>query len=167
MIPNDTDADSITPEPASGFELQEQPGGRILVEAGVPFAANRLQAEIDAAYSRLWTFYAWIGPLAEAALSFGGTEGKAQAITEYGNDTTGQYSDREKHDAYLAHVRKATGDAQPWIWPMLDAARASVVVSPVGFCFTVSTRHGVQFDIAAMLPFCGLTPFAEGDEVAH
>lgn len=166
---NENEAALNDDDAAPAFALQEQPGGRVALVDGVPFSTNRLQVETDAAFARLWSHYGWLGPLAEAAICGGvqGLECKARVMTPWGSDLAGQWSDKERHDAYIAHVRAAMSKHLSWVWALFDTAGASVVMAPEGVCFSVDTRPEIQWDVEALRPFAALTPFAESGETAH
>ena len=157
-------------EDADHLSLLEQPGGRVGFVNGKPFCATDIEAESRDAYAGLQARFAWLGPLLEAAIINGATspgDNRARFITAYGNDTTGEYEDAEKHCAYIGHVEQEVSRHQPWLFPMFHAARAGIVVAPQGFCFSLPTRLGAQWDVPDLAEAIALTPFVEDGEIAH
>lgn len=112
-------------------------------------------------------YCAWIGPLLEA-LSASPQSG-ARFATNWGGSPFGNEPtpDRAKHEAYVAHIRDTIDSVWPWLMPLLDAAGATVVVSPGVFCYVVTTRLGYAFEIPELRPITYLTPWSEPDEARH
>jgi hypothetical protein len=89
----------------------------------------------------------------------------------WGDENAKEYVDAEKHAAYVAYLRSEIGRYHAWFWPLLDSARAGVVVLPPGvvgvhgrFAVSVSSRPGAQFDIPGVAPLLALIPFAVDGE---
>lgn len=149
--------------------LQEQPGGRIYLVDGVPFSADSVQAETNAAFSRLWNHYGYLGPLLEAAIINGnaGVVSGVAVITPWGSDVAKKWEDKTRHDAYVAHVKGVLAEQAPWLWPLFEGSDASLVIAPAGVCFSLGSRPGVQWDVPGLLPYVALAPFAEDGEAKH
>lgn len=147
--------------------MAEQPGGRVLLWGGKPAGASDLKAEAVASFDVLLTHEPWLGPVCEAAvlLSHEGSNRKAIILTPFGDENANEFADRDKHAAYVAHVRSQISATHPWIWPLLDSARAGVVVTPWSFSVSVGAPHaGAQWDVPGLVSFVALVPFAiEGE----
>lgn len=108
---------------------------------------------------------AWLAPLIEAVcdpeISTSAVK-VAGIMTEWGG-APGQECQAE-HAVYVAHMIGVTHQQMPWLLPLLDAACATLAISPGCFCFTVRTRFAEQFDVPEMLPFTHLLPWVTDDE---
>jgi hypothetical protein len=165
--------------------LQDEAGSELempsILEAESEFAtqlaepASAAQAIVDAEALNIakaalvgsCDYFPWVGPLLEA-VALGAKPG-ARFITSWGGTSSGcePRLDPEKHAAYVEHVRRTIGKACAWLVPLLDSAGAMVNVGPGVFCFVVSHRTGVVFDIPQLQQLTRLTPWAEPGETMH
>jgi hypothetical protein len=135
-----------------------------------PLAIADAQAQRIArdAFVNAAEYAAWLGPLLEAirlradpGIVFG---------TQWGGSPSGREPtpDPAKHEAYVSYIRQSVNGVAPWLLPLLDAAGATVIVSPGVFCFAVMHRLGVAFDLPAeLLPLTRVLPWVEPGEIAH
>lgn len=135
-----------------------------------PEEALAVAAEASAGVCR---HFPWVGPLIESAVLCAPEERRpVQVHTQWGGGSdaivNAEDADEEKHTAYSEHILRVMHGLYPWLLPLLDASRATLLVFPGTCCFTVHSRLGMIFDIPQLLPFTHLTPFvAETGDVVH
>ncbi|MBA3773994.1 MAG: hypothetical protein H0X13_16335 [Ramlibacter sp.] len=109
--------------------------------------------------------WSWLAPLLDAIGSpvFPDSERKTALWgTEWGQD--GKEGNAPEHAAYVAYVKAFTSQRMPWLIPLLDGARAIVMVSPGSYFFGVDNYIGHSFDIPELQPYTHLVPWATEDE---
>jgi hypothetical protein len=119
-----------------------------------------------AATARVAEHCAWVGPLIEA-IACGATPGVKFATKWGGSGVTAPTPDEQRHDGYVAYIRTVIETGCPWLLALLDAAGATVIVSPGFFCYMVATHCSHAFDIPELLAFTYLTPWADPEEVSQ
>ena len=158
------------------LSLAEQPGGRVLLRNGTPAGVASLADAASESFRFLQESQSWIGPVCQAAILYSDCEGcgKAKILTPWGDENAAEFADPEKHSAYVAYLRSEIGRHHAWLWPLLDSARAGVVVIPAGvnssvgsFAVSVANQPGAQFDIPGLAPLLALLPFAVEGETAQ
>lgn len=157
-------------EPIGESEPSEQEGTRP-AEVPLPSVAETKAVALEAC-SSVAAHFAWIGPLVEAALLCPAEERRpVEVYTQWGGKSPIGFSedlDDEKHAAYSEHILRVIHNVYPWLLPLLDSSRATLLVAPGMCCFTVHSRLGFVFDIEPLIPLTKLTPFAAEDgEVIH
>lgn len=109
--------------------------------------------------------FPWAGVLVEAALLCPAEERRSVKVCTQWSDGNADScnpdeADELKHVAYSEHMLRVFHNVYPWLIPLLDSSRATLLVSPGMCCFTVQSRLGFVFDIAPLIPLTHLTPFA-------
>jgi hypothetical protein len=108
---------------------------------------------------------AWLAALLDAIGSpaFPDAERKwALWGTQWGQD--GKKDNPPEHDAYVAYAKAFTAQRMPWLIPLLDGARAIVMVSPGSYFFGVDNYIGSSFDIPELQPYTHMIPWATDED---
>lgn len=166
----ETTETNATNSPAEGAffdDAKADTGGIVGFVNGKPYGETVAEA-VQAAADRLHLGAPWVLPLTEAALSRPAELGsRARFMTPWGNDKTGDGSDRVRHDAYVAYLRRTMDSLYPFLLPLFDNANALILIAPGTFLFSLPLHTGVAFEIPQLSKVAQLTPFSEPGEQAH
>lgn len=144
----------------------DQPGGTIALRDGVPVNPLSVQEAADSSLAVIGNRLPWLGPLLHSVAACDPDAARRAQVMSAWSD--GHEPDPAKHEAYVQFLRKEIGQEFPWLWPLLDACAARVLITPGKFTFCTGLHLGLAFAIPALAPFTYLTPFAVDDgETAH
>lgn len=73
-------------------------------------------------------------------------------------------TDEERHDTFSRYARQVAANEMPWLFPLLDAANAKVIVGPAVFCVILDDGKGELFTVPEMESRIGLIPWIEDQE---
>jgi len=125
--------------------------------------------DVERDHARLPSFLpterTWLAPLLDAIGSpvFPEAERKsARWVTNWGDDAAA--ANPPEHSAYLAMAKVFAHGRMPWLIPLLDGARAMVLVSPGSFLFVVDNYPRSIFEIPELVPYTHLVPWVTDEE---
>ncbi|MES2939206.1 MAG: hypothetical protein V4864_16085 [Pseudomonadota bacterium] len=160
------------PQSVDALDSLDDPSPEVKATVDLPSAEATLAAATEACEG-VSRHFSWVGPLVEAALLCPTEERHpVKVYTKWGGDTSPigepEDADADKHESYSDHMLRVIHNVYPWLLPLLDSAKATLLVYPGTCCFTVHSRLGFVFDIPPLIPLTQLTPFpAEAGETLH
>lgn len=121
--------------------------------------------------------FPWVGPLLEAALLSPSGRAPVEIMTKWGGfPSTVQApadADEERHRIYVRHILTVFDQVCPWLMPLLNACKATLLVYPGECRYTVQPdpawgRPACAYEIPHLIPLTHLTPFpAEDGDPIH
>lgn len=90
----------------------------------------------------------------------------AELVTEWSITTPCPISDadQERHELFSTHTRKLAAREMPWLFPLLEASGAKILIGTGMFCFSLPGQPGVWFDVPEMMQRLHLLPWVAEDE---
>lgn len=142
------------------FDYSEEPEQQPKPAVTAPTSEEAMAVAMEAS-AGVYKHYPWVGPLLEAAVLCPAEERRpVEVYTQWGGGKSPvgkpEDADEDKHETYSAHALRTIQGVYPWLLPLLDSSRATLLVSPG----IVHTRLGMVFDIPQLIPLTHLTPFA-------